>query len=204
MSDRTPRRDPPHKILLDIADEDIYEAMKEVHGYLDITTEDFHELYRFAYRHAIERLTGSIKARDIMTTKVVTVAVGTHIDEVAGVMARHSLKAVPVVDAAGMVVGVISEPDYLRQFNVATVMGFILKYLHKNEYVTHSLHEKSVEDIMSTPAITFRADTTFLDMMATFKQHAINLVPVVDAGGRPLGVVSRKDLVRACAIETIA
>ena len=99
MSDHTPRRDLPNKIQLDIADEDIYAAMKEVHGYLDITTEDFHELYRFAYRHAIERLTGSIKAGDIMTAKVVTVAVGTHIDEVAGVMARHSLKAVPVVDS---------------------------------------------------------------------------------------------------------
>ncbi len=47
----------------DLTDEDIYEAMKKIPGYLDITPGDFKELYVLAYDHAMERLTASIRAQ---------------------------------------------------------------------------------------------------------------------------------------------
>ncbi len=61
------------KYLLDISDEDILDAMKEIEGYLDITLSDFKELYRFTCKHAVKRLVNFVKARDVMTKEVIFV-----------------------------------------------------------------------------------------------------------------------------------
>jgi CBS-domain-containing membrane protein len=55
----------PH--LFDISEADILEAMKDIHGYVDITPGDFKELYGLTNKHAIKRLTHLVKARDGMT-----------------------------------------------------------------------------------------------------------------------------------------
>jgi len=57
-------------VPVDISDEDIYEAMKDISGYLDITPADLKEVYLKAYRHAVTRLTRSVKVRDVMTRDV--------------------------------------------------------------------------------------------------------------------------------------
>lgn len=82
---------------MDISDDDIYDAMKEIPGYLDITPGDFKEVFRFAYQHAVERLS-SVKAGDVMVTEVVSVTRKTPLDQVAAVMARHGISGVPVVE----------------------------------------------------------------------------------------------------------
>ena len=52
--------------FFDISDDDIFKAMKEIPGYLDTTPGDFKDLYRFAYKQTIERLTRSVKV-DVMS-----------------------------------------------------------------------------------------------------------------------------------------
>ena len=67
-------------------DEDIYEAMKDIPGYLDITPGDFKEVYLLAYRHALERLKRAVTARQVMTREVVSVRPDTPLAEVAAAM----------------------------------------------------------------------------------------------------------------------
>ena len=55
-----------------ISDDDIFSAMREISGYIDITPSDFKELYLKAYQHALSRLTRSVKVGEIMTERVVT------------------------------------------------------------------------------------------------------------------------------------
>jgi CBS-domain-containing membrane protein len=64
--------DMPEKACLpvDISDNDIYEAMKEIPGYLDITPGDFKEVYLKAFQHAVRRLTRAIHVSKIMTKDV--------------------------------------------------------------------------------------------------------------------------------------
>ena len=59
--------DPADLRCPDISDSDIYEAMKEIPGYLDITPSDLKEIYRHAFRHALERVSRPVKAATIMT-----------------------------------------------------------------------------------------------------------------------------------------
>ena len=67
---------------IEISDDDIYEAMKNVPGYLDITPADLKEIYKFAYRHALERITSSVKSSDMMTRVVFSVKKDTPLKEV--------------------------------------------------------------------------------------------------------------------------
>ena len=54
-------------VPVDLSDEDIYEAMREIPGYLDITPGDFKEVYLKAYQHALSRLTRSVTVEEVMT-----------------------------------------------------------------------------------------------------------------------------------------
>ncbi len=185
---------------MEISDKDINEAMKDIPGYLDITTGDFKELYRLTYRHALKRIEESIKAGDIMTSEVVSVQRETPLTEVAKLMAEQGVSGVPVIEDDRKVAGVISEKDFLSRMgagNTKTFMGIVSKCLKGKGCVALSIRAKKAEDIMISPAITVSEDTTLLDITNILKERKINRVPVVDREGCLIGIVSRDDIVEA-------
>ena len=65
--------------------------MKDIQGYLDITPADLKEIYKFAYRHALERITSSVRAHaHIMTRQVFSVKRTMPVKEVAELMAEEN------------------------------------------------------------------------------------------------------------------
>ena len=185
---------------MEISDKDIHEAMKDIPGYLDITTGDFKELYRLTYRHALKRIADSIKARDIMTSEVVSVKRETPLTKVARLMAEKGVSGVPVIGDDRKVAGVISEKDFLSRMgasNTRTFMGVVSECLKGKGCVALSIRAKNAEDIMITPAITVSEDSTLLDITNIFKERKINRVPVVDKEGCLTGIISRNDIVEA-------
>src|SRR5512136_1388547 len=101
-------------VPVDISDDDIFDAMRDIPGYLDITPGDFKEVYLKAYQHAVMRLTRSIPTASVMTREVVSVREITPLKEVAEIMAARKISGVPVVGDSGQVLGVISEKDFLN------------------------------------------------------------------------------------------
>jgi CBS domain-containing protein len=197
--DEERRNDKADSSGLDITDKDIYEAMSDIPGYLDITPGDLKEIYRHAYRHAVRRLGTSVKAKDVMTRNVVSVAPGTLVSEIARLMAEHGISGVPVVEE-GKVVGVISEKDFLAHMGshrIETLMALLAEFLDRKECPTEPLQSKTARDIMSEPAITVHEDTTLAEIAALFTLNHVNRVPVVGKEGVMIGIVSRDDLVRA-------
>ncbi|MCX5892806.1 MAG: CBS domain-containing protein [Deltaproteobacteria bacterium] len=185
---------------IDLKDQDIYAAMKSIPGYLDITPGDFKEVYRLAYAHALERLSRAVAAREIMTREVVSVRPDTPLAAVAEAMGRRGISGVPVVDAGGKVLGVISEKDFLTHLGVAEPQNFltlVASCLQSGGCVGLPLEKQQAGDIMTSPAVTVGPDTSVKDIAALFTAKGINRVPVTDAEGRLLGLVSRGDLVRA-------
>jgi CBS-domain-containing membrane protein len=189
-----------NSIRLEISDKDIHEAMKEIPGYLDITSGDFKELYRLAYRHALKRISQSVKARDIMTREVVTVGRKTPLQEVAEKMTEKGISGVPVIEEGGKVAGVISEKDFLTRMgakDTKTFMGVVAECLKGKGCVALSVRAKQAEDIMSIPPITVDEDTTLMDITSIFSERKINRVPVIDNKNKLIGIVSREDVVGA-------
>lgn len=182
---------------VELTDEDVHDAMKEIPGYLDITTGDFKEIYRLAYRHAVERLAGSIAAREIMVREVVSVGRKTPLRQVAETMADHGISGVPVIEG-DKVAGMISEKDFLTRMGdqeTRNFMAVIAQCLKGKGCVALPIRGQNAEDIMTSPAITVRADTSIVEVANILMQKNINRVPVVDEKGKLLGIVSRTDIV---------
>jgi CBS-domain-containing membrane protein len=181
----------------EISDEDIFAAMKEIPGYLDITPGDFKEVYHLAWRHARERLLRAAKAREIMTREVAKVKADTPLKDVAVLMAQRAVSGVPVVDDANRVVGVISEKDFLRSMSaggITSFMGVVAQCLQEKGCKALGIRKGKAADLMSTPAVTVAEDTQVLEIIKLFKEKGINRVPVLDTQGRLSGIVSRGDL----------
>jgi CBS-domain-containing membrane protein len=115
-----------------ISDDDIFAAMSEISGYLDITPSDFKELYLKAYQHALFRLTRTVKVKEIMTTNVITVKPESSLENVAELMAVNHISGMPVVDEKEKTLGIISERDFLQLMvgrKSANLMEIILQCL---------------------------------------------------------------------------
>lgn len=187
----------------DISDSDIHEAMKEIQGYLDITPSDLKEVYRHAFRHALERLSRPVSAAQVMTRAVHQVSVDTPIEDVAELMAHQRISGVPVLDQAGSVAGIISERDFLSRMGPpgrAQVMGIVAACLGGGTCLATPIRHKLASEIMTTPAITVREGTSTLEIMEILNTRGINRVPVLDGAGKLAGIVSRGDLLRAQAL----
>jgi len=84
---------------VDLDNEDIIAAMKEMRGYIDITPGDFKEIYKFAYNHAVDRIARSMLAQDVMTRQVVCVNPETSLLETAERMAAANISGIPVINS---------------------------------------------------------------------------------------------------------
>lgn len=189
---------------MDISDEDIIEAMKEISGYLDITPGDFKDMYRLAYQHAVERLVSSMKAGDIMNREVIYVKPDTGLKETAEKMAAGGISGVPVIDDDRRVVGVISEKDFLYQMgteNTGSFMGVIALCIERNGCSAISMRNQRAEDIMSSPAITVDETTPVSEVAGLFTDNSINRAPVIDADGKLLGIITRTDIIQSSCFK---
>jgi len=186
------------KYLIDISDDDVLTAMKEIGGYLDITFGDFKELYHVAGSHALKRLMLSVKAMDIMTKKVISVNKRTPAKEIAELMARHNVSGVPVVDDEH-VIGIISENDFLSRMGkkeIKSFMNIIARCLEDRGCLAVPIRNQKAEDIMTSPVVTAREDTPVLDIVNLFSEKNINRVPILNQEMNLVGIVSRADALR--------
>ena len=193
-------------IPVELSDEDIYDAMKQISGYLDITLGDFKEIYGLAFQHAANRLTQAVKAADIMNPDVVHVTPGTPLKEVAEIMGRHSISGVPVVDEGRKVAGVISEKDFLSRMGMQkniTFMGVVAKCLLGDGCMAVDIRGKSAADIMTAPAISVYEDTSIMEIDNLLRKHRINRVPVLNKNDKLIGIVTRTDLLPSSCLTAI-
>ena len=190
---------------MDISDDDILKAMRNISGYLDITPGDFKEIYRFAYKHAIDRLRHSVKAKDVMTRNVISVEENTSLEEVAKILNRYVISGVPVIDDDKSVVGVISEKDFLFHMGAKekrTFMGVVAHCLKSKGCVAISMRKQNAKDIMTSPAVTVDENVSVSEIANIFIEENINRTPVVGPGQKLVGIVTRTDIIRSsCFIE---
>ena len=184
---------------ISLSDDDVYEAMKSIPGYVDITPADFREIYRLAFRHACRRVTASIVARDIMTAPVITAHEETPLSDVANLMARNGISGLPVLSTGGAVAGVISEKDFLHRLGTGTVstfMGIVSECLSGEGCIAVAIRAQSAQDIMTSPAVTVSQHATLAQISDVFARENINRAPVLDDNGYLCGIVTRADIIR--------
>jgi CBS domain-containing protein len=142
-------------------------------------------------------------ALDVMTTTIVSVKPETPIRDVAKELANHRISGVPVIDADGSMVGVISEGDLIRRTELDTDerrrswwLDLFSSDRNAGDYIKS--HARNVQDVMTTEVISVDDDTPLNEVAHIMETHRIKRVPVM-RDGRLVGIVSRANLVQALA-----
>jgi len=186
---------------IELSDADILEAMGEIPGYLDISTADFRELYHLAYRHGRERLFRSISAGRLMRGDIQPLLPTMRLKEAIPQFVRQGLKALPVVDGEGRVIGILSETDVLRSLGAETFLALLARLMVEPDLIRPEDCQRPVRDLMASPAVTVPVGAGFRQLMKAFASHPGRAMPVVSPEGRLAGLLLRKQFLHACHLE---
>ena len=144
-----------------------------------------------------------MKASDIMTTGVVSTSPECPLSEVLQVMLERHISGLPVVNASGKLVGVITEGDCLRRVETGTEIKrplwreiFTGPEKLAQEYIR--AHGRKVSEVMTPDPITVTEDTDVSEIIHLMEKSRIKRLPVM-RGDAVVGIVSRANVIRALA-----
>ncbi len=162
------------------------------------------QVVQYTHRY-VRSLPEHLKVADIMSHDVVTATPETPVEQVAEWLVRRLFRAVPVVDEKGHVVGIVSDGDLVRRTglwpgrDVPLDEGQVRRWLDR-------LAESQLKaaDIMTAPVRTARADASALEAASIMAHTGLKRLPVVDAHGHLVGMISRIDILKAMTGEAEA
>jgi len=145
-----------------------------------------------------------LKAVDIMTKEVKTVTEETSVRDLARILTENRIGSVPVVDADGKLIGIVTESDLIEQdknLHIPTVISLFdwIIYLESEKKFERELKRmtaRTVGDIYTRDVITIAPSTPVSEIADTMSNRKIHTLPVVDEG-RLVGIVSRIDIIRS-------
>jgi CBS domain-containing protein len=131
--------------------------------------------------------------RDVMTTQVVTVEATTPFKDIVARLARHRVSAVPVVQEDGRLIGIVSEADLLSEWDSRP------SWLARLSRITGGGRRGKAKatvaaELATVPARTIGPNAGLAEATKMFHEHGMKRLPVVDADGRLVGIVSRSDV----------
>jgi CBS domain-containing protein len=144
-----------------------------------------------------------MKTRDVMTWGVISVEADAAVERAARLMLENRVSGLPVVDASGALVGVVTEGDFLRRSEIGTKKRRPrwLEFLVgpgklATEYVRAA--GRKVSEIMTPDPHTVTPETTLEEIVDMMERRRTKRLPVTE-GGKLVGIVSRANLMNALA-----
>lgn len=130
---------------------------------------------------------------DVMTTRVVSVPESAGYKDIVTLLRRNRVSAVPVVDSAGRVTGVVSEGDLLaKQTAPALPTGSVRMAWRLREHSKASA--VTAAELMTSPAVTVTPGADVATAARLMRDRRVKRLPVVGPDGRLAGIVSRMDV----------
>ena len=144
-----------------------------------------------------------MRAYQIMTHRLTTVRVDTPIAKAAELMLEKRVSGLPVVDAKGHLVGIVSEGDFLRRGEIGTRhrrSGWLEFFVGPGKLASEFVKEegRTVGDVMTRDPVTIAEDATLEDIVQIMEQKGIKRLPVL-RNGDLIGIVTRANLLQAVA-----
>ncbi|PPC90226.1 MAG: hypothetical protein CTY35_14575 [Methylotenera sp.] len=193
-------KDIPAEMRFGFNTEDLNAVLKEYNQVLDVSRDDLQSLLQQTEMHAYRRRFGEIVCADIMSKDVVTVVFGTLLEDAWLLMRQHEIKALPVIDRARRVVGIITQANFMQHANLEVYEGFEtkLKSFIRRSHTLSSQKPEVVGQIMTSPAVTASSNMHIIELIPLMTQTNVHHhIPVIDDERRLVGMVTQSDLVSA-------
>ena len=142
-----------------------------------------------------------------MSHNPIVVRPETPLNEAIHILAEKRVSGLPVVNDAGELVGIVSETDLMWQETGVTPPAYImfldsvifLKNPASYERDLHKALGQTVGEVMSRAPVTVSPDKLLKDAAQLMHDRSVHRLPVVDANGQVIGILTRGDIVRAMA-----
>lgn len=144
---------------------------------------------------------------EIMTKELFTVGTETTIRELAELFVTHRISSLPVVDAAGTLLGIVTESDLVEQsksVHLPTVISLFdwVIYLESEKTLEKELKKmggRTVADIYQAEAVSIASAASLSEAADLMSAHHTNALPVLD-NGKLVGIVARIDIIRTLLV----
>lgn len=145
-----------------------------------------------------------LKAKEIMTTKVLTVQEDTGVEELARLFDERGVNAMPVLDQSGRLVGIVTQTDLVEQdkpLHIPTVISLFdwVIYLESEKNFQEQVDKitaRTVGSLCTREVVTCTPETPVSEIAELMVEHKAHLIPVLE-GESLVGVVARLDVIRS-------
>jgi CBS domain-containing protein len=161
-----------------------------------ITSEDVEIV--FYQSRPVNHLSNELPAGDVMTAPVVAVRPETPLREAVNLLIGKDYRALPVVDQANHVVGIVTNEDLVERGGLRARVELLgaLSAQHLAQELARIEDSKLVGEVMTHPVVTIQPTAKLADVAHLMLARTLQRIPVVDEDGRLVGMVSRADLLR--------
>jgi CBS domain-containing membrane protein len=182
-----------------ISEQDMELALENMDMFMDVSAGDLSKLLTDAQMQSFKRYRGNITCADIMGKNVLTVEYGTEVEDAWRIMHDEKLKAMPVIDRARRVIGIITWNDFFKFINVGANETFQEKFrafIRRTPNVTTDKPE-SVGHIMTSSVSVMPESTHIADLIPLMSNQGYRQIPIVNNENRLVGMVYQANLIAA-------
>lgn len=189
-----------------VSEHDMLQALEKSDVFVDMTVVELAKILTSAELHRFKRLSKHITCAEIMDKNVVTVEYGTEVEEAWQLMVGHNLKAVPVIDRARRIVGIVTWHDFFKFVDLG-VYGQLSRrlrtFIRRTPDITAAKPE-AVGQIMASPVASCAEGSHIVELIPLMVASGHRQVPIVNSELRLVGMVYQKDLIAALYNQHLA
>lgn len=158
-----------------------------------------------SHRTQARLLPRQLRVRDAMTSRPISARPDTPLSEILRTILNAGFNGVPIVDAEGRPVGIVTQGDLIRRAGMPIRKALLLAFEQSHvEELLLRLASQKASDVMSRPVATIDQDAPVQDAVTLMLKRNIKRLPVIDSSGRLVGMFSRLDVFKAIHRETPA
>jgi len=187
-----------------ISEQDLEQALEHMDMFMDVSAGDLSKLLTDAQMESFKRYSGNINCADIMVKDILAVEYGTEVEEAWKIMNNGQLKAIPVIDRARRVIGIITWHDFFKFITLDTNETFQEKFrafIRRTPDISTDKPE-SVGHIMTSPVSVLPETTHIADLIPLMSNEGYRQIPIVNHENRLVGMVYQANLIAALYNES--
>lgn len=187
-------RDELPTIRTGVTHEDLDYALKKHGAYVDIQENELINLYESAIDHAFSRKMNTL-CGDIMARDIIAIDEAASLDDAWGLLHKHKIKALPVINKQRHVIGIITIADFLK--DVASQSRHYRSGLEQLMAGSENpaVEQRPVSQIMTRPVITEQMDAPVSVLIKKLSDWGMHHVPIVNAQQELVGMITQSDLI---------